>query len=359
MNDQLRTGWSLVLPPELRSLILHIPPNKLRELEEIRIREHRPLEIGSGGEFHFVTPKGLLTDLPQEAYVPTREDAHQLLDLMTNHSLYTMEEQLRRGFVTIAGGHRIGLAGRTVLSNGKVSHLREISSFNLRIAREVQGAACSIMPHLLDFKQQTVHHTLIISPPQHGKTTMLRDVARSIASGCWYHPDAKWKALKVGVVDERSEIAGCLKGVPSFDLGYRTDVLDGCPKAEGMMMLIRSMSPDVIVVDEFGREDDVFAMKEAIHAGVRVVATAHGSDIDEVSRRPGIGTMMAEGVFSRIVLLRRTKKEWTRRVYDEKRRALLLTEAPHTFQVTQAAQSAYASSAMQATPVTKGGGSHA
>lgn len=329
MNVQanVQTSWSLVLPPVLRSYIMSLPTHVHQELEEIRIRENRPLEVSYGGEYYFVTQAGTLTDHPRDAYVPTREDAHQLLDLMTNHSLYTMEEQLRRGFVTIAGGHRIGLAGRTVLAGGKVSHLRDIASFNLRIAREIQGAARGVIPQLLDFKQQTVYHTLIISPPQHGKTTMLRDVARSISGACWYHPDArKWKALKVGIVDERSEIAGCLKGVPSFDLGYRTDVLDGCPKAEGMMMLIRSMSPDVIVVDELGREDDVIAMREAVHAGVRIVASAHGNDLEEVSRRPGIGAMLNEGMFQRIVLLRRSKKEWTRRVFDERRRALTLSE---------------------------------
>jgi len=318
----------MVLPPELRSLILLLPSAILAELEEIRIRENRPLEVSYGGDYGYVTSNGSLTENPKHAYVPSREDAHKLLDLMTNHSLYTMEEQLRRGYVTIAGGHRIGLAGRTVLSQGKVSHLREISSFNVRIAREVRGAARQILPHLLDYKQQTIQHTLIVSPPQHGKTTLLRDIARAVSSADWYHPEVRWKALKVGVVDERSEIAGCLKGVPSFDLGYRTDVLDGCPKAEGMMMLIRSMSPDVLVVDEFGRDDDVAAMREAIHAGVRVVASAHGSQLDEIARRPGIGSLLAEGVFSRIVLLRRTKNEWTRRVYDEKQRALQLGSLP-------------------------------
>ena len=328
MHSNKQTSWQHILPPELRSIMTRLPSHILDGLEEIRIREQRPLEINARGDYYFITPKGALSDHPAEAYIPTKEDAHQLLDLMTNHSLYTMEEQLRRGFVTIAGGHRIGLAGRTVLSQGRVSHLREISSFNIRIAREVHGTASSVMPQILNFKQQHIHHTLIVSPPQHGKTTLLRDIARSAASGCWYHPDARWKALKVGIVDERSEIAGCIKGVPSFNLGYRTDVLDSCPKAEGMMMLIRSMSPDVLIVDELGREDDIAAVREAVHAGVTVIASAHGNDLDEISRRPGLGAVLNEGLFSRIVLLRRTSKEWTRRVYDEKRRALLIADSP-------------------------------
>lgn len=328
MQSNNRTSWMYILPPELRYIMAQLPSHVLDHLEEIRIREHRPLEINARGEYYFLTAAGVLTDHAAEAYFPSKEEAHQLLDLMTNHSLYTMEEQLRRGYVTIAGGHRIGLAGRTVLAQGKVSHLREISSFNIRIAREVPGAASGVIPHLLNLKHHRVHHTLLVSPPQHGKTTLLRDIARCIASGCWYHPEARWKALKVGIVDERSEIAGCMKGVPSFDLGHRTDVLDCCPKAEGMMMLIRSMSPDVLIVDELGRDDDIAAVREAVHAGVTVIASAHGNDLEEVSRRPGLGTLLNEGLFSRVVLLKRTAKEWTRRVYDEKRRALLIADSP-------------------------------
>ncbi|TVX92785.1 stage III sporulation protein AA [Paenibacillus agilis] len=316
------SGWIHVLPPALRSILANIPAQVLNELEEVRIREGRPLEIGFMGEYYFVTAEGILTSQIHEAYIPVREDGHQLLDVLTNHSLYTMEEQLRRGYVTIAGGHRIGLAGRTVLTNGKVSHLRDIAGFNIRIAREKQGISTSLMPLLLDFRQQSIHHTLIVSPPQHGKTTMLRDMARSISDGRWNHPDVNWRGLKVGIVDERSEIAGCVRGVPCFDVGARTDVLDGCPKAEGMMMLIRSMSPDVLVVDEFGREEDVSAMNEAIHAGVRVVASAHGADVKEIARRPGIGPLVEAGIFTRIVVLKRVRKQWTLRVYDEKQRAL-------------------------------------
>lgn len=321
------SSWSLIIPPEMRAMILSLPDRVLAELEEIRIRENRPLEVIYGSDYSFVTVLGQLTDQPNSAYIPSREDCHRLLDLMTNHSLYTMEEQLRKGFVTVAGGHRIGLSGRTVLAQGRVSHLRDIAGFNIRIAREIKGIGSNVLPHLLDFKERSIHHTLIVSPPQHGKTTLLRDLTRMIASGHWNHPDVRWKAMKVGVVDERSEIAGCMKGVPSFDLGFRSDVLDGCPKAEGMMMLIRSMSPDVLIVDEFGRDEDVHAMREAIHAGVSVVATAHGHELEHLMRRPGIGQLLEEGVFRRIVLLRRERKETMFRIFDEKQRAMLIDPA--------------------------------
>ncbi|EJW18015.1 stage III sporulation protein AA [Paenibacillus alvei] len=315
-------SWSEVLPPALRSILMRLPERMLDELEEVRVREERPLEVSTMGEFHFVTKDGTVTDKPDTAYRPNREDSLQLLDYVTNHSLYTMEEELRRGFITVAGGHRIGLAGRTVLTQGRVSHLRDITGFNLRIAREVAGIADEIIPQLLDFAHRTIYSTLVVSPPQHGKTTMLRDMARAVSSGCWNHPQAVWKALKVGIVDERSEIAGCMKGVPSYNLGYRTDVIDGCPKAEGLMMFIRSMSPDVLVVDEFGREEDYDAMQEAIHAGVRMIASVHGSDVEDILRRPGLASLLDEGGFSRIVVLRRTSRQWQRKVYDGKLRAL-------------------------------------
>lgn len=173
-----------------------------------------------------------------------------------------MEEELRKGFITIPGGHRIGLAGRTVLSGGGVEHLRDITGFNVRIAREVPGIADGVLPYLLDKGRQRMMHTLILSPPQHGKTTLLRDLARQISLGELGKREGIRPGLKVGIVDERSEIAGSRRGVPAFDVGPRTDVLDGCPKAEGMMMMIRSLSPDVLIADEIGRPEDAEAVTE-------------------------------------------------------------------------------------------------
>ncbi|CAH0118591.1 MULTISPECIES: stage III sporulation protein AA [unclassified Paenibacillus] len=318
-----RAAWLSVIPSALQDMLLKLPPHVADRLEEIRVREGRALEVNFAGEHSFLTLRGELTNRPDEAYRPTREDGKRLLDMITNHSLYSMEEELRKGFITIPGGHRIGLAGRTVLHRGEVEHIREVTSFNIRIAREMRGVGQEVLPHLLDFRQQSVLHTLILSPPQHGKTTLIRDLARLISYGEWNHADAKWKGLKVGIVDERSEIAGCLRGVPSFDVGPRTDVLDGCPKAEGMMMLIRSMSPDVLIVDEVGRPEDAEAIREALHAGIRVIATAHGSGLEEISRRPILARLSEEELFQSYVVLNRTKQGTVRNIYDAKKRQLL------------------------------------
>jgi stage III sporulation protein AA len=301
-----------ILPPGLGRIIRSLPETALAELEEIRVRENRPLEIQYGGKFAFVTAGGSLVSEHERGYRPDRTECGTLLDLATRHSLYSYEEELRRGYITVGGGHRIGLAGCAVLEQGCVKLLRDITGFNIRIAREVIGAADPVIPWLLDWDHAHVHHTLIISPPQQGKTTLLRDLARKISSGEWNHPRADWAAKKVGIVDERSELAACVRGVPSFNVGPRTDVLDRCPKAEGMMMLIRSMSPEVIAVDEIGRPEDAQALREALNAGVRVIASAHGKNAHDAARRPMLAELLRENLFSRIVVLERAAGEMPR-----------------------------------------------
>ncbi|MEC0089959.1 stage III sporulation protein AA [Paenibacillus macquariensis] len=324
----MKMNWLELFPEPIRSLLEQLPSTLLDRLEEIRIREGRPLEINAGGEHHFLTLGGKLTHRVEESYKPGGVETHRLLDRISNHSLYTMEEELRKGFITIPGGHRIGLAGRTVLSGGKVEHLRDISGFNVRIAREICGAADAILPHLIDKKEKRMKHTLILSPPQHGKTTLIRDIARQISSGSYGDSTVKGSGMKVGIIDERSEIAGSLRGVPSFDVGPRTDVMDGCPKAEGMMMMIRSMSPEVVIVDEVGRPEDVEAIIEALHAGISVIATAHGSSVDELSQRPAMAALMTNQLFERYVILNRSAGKPTYRILDRQQRSIQMS-LPH------------------------------
>ncbi|WP_410514688.1 stage III sporulation protein AA [Paenibacillus sp. BR2-3] len=321
----MANDWLLLFPEKVRAMLQRLPLSLLTAVEEIRVREGRPLEINYSGKYHFLCGDGALTKHPEEAYRPDREDSHRLLDLISNHSLYTMEEELRKGFITIPGGHRIGLAGRTVLSGGGVEHLRDITGFNVRIAREVQGAADGILPYLLDKGGQRFMHTLILSPPQHGKTTLLRDLARQISTGGQGKPEGRRPGLKVGIVDERSEIAGSRRGIPAFDIGPRTDVLDGCPKAEGMMMMIRSLSPDVLVADEIGRPEDAEAVTEALHAGITVLATAHGKEVSELVRRPGLGGLLENKMFERYVILHRSESGLSFRILDSQNRRLVVS----------------------------------
>jgi stage III sporulation protein AA len=275
------------LPKSISDQMKKIPPAELKEIEEIRVRVHRPLEISIRGNVHFLS------------HIVQSEDAVHLLNKISRFSIYALEEELKRGFITIEGGHRVGLAGKVILDDGKVKAIRDISSFNIRIAKEKIGIADPLMN---DIYVGNWLHTMIIGPPQTGKTTLLRDIARIISSG---DVNGRFEASKVGIVDERSEIAGCVAGIPQMTFGPRVDVLDACPKAEGMMMMIRSMSPDVLVVDEIGRQEDSEAIMEAVNAGIKLIMTTHGQSLDEIKKRPTLKAILNAQIFQRFIVLSR------------------------------------------------------
>lgn len=313
-----------ILPMNIRKIIQNISPIVLERVEEVRIREKRPLEIIYGDKQIFLTPVGKLTPKIDEAYIPTSEDTYKIMNLISNHSIYRLEEELKRGYITVHGGHRVGIAGKVILEKGEVKTIKDISSFNIRIARQKIGSADPVIPYIINSKEVGVHDTLIISPPQCGKTTLLRDIARQLSFGISKY---NFQGKKIGIVDERSEIAGSVQGVPQNLVGPRTDVLDACPKAEGMMMMIRSMSPDVLVVDEIGRKEDTMAILEARNAGVQVIATAHGSNIGEVARRPSITSLIQQEIFTRFIILSRKRGVGTiERVLDQQFNPVLIKE---------------------------------
>ncbi|MGB9814096.1 MAG: stage III sporulation protein AA [Thermovenabulum sp.] len=303
-----------ILPINIRGIMQKIKDEKLAELEEIRLRTGKPLTLIFTENDFFVTFEGFLTQNPAIAYKVTEEDALRLLSLISQNSIYAVEEEIKNGYLTLKGGHRIGLVGKAVVENGKIKTLKHISGFNIRIAREVIGAADKVLPFIID-KDGQILNTLILSPPKAGKTTLLRDLIRQISNG---NPKLNLRGFKVGVVDERSEIASCFEGIPQKDVGLRTDVLDACPKALGIMMLLRSMSPEIIATDEIGRPEDVTAIEEAINAGVKLIATAHGKDIEDVKKRPILREIVERGIFDRYVILGFTKGAGTlEKVLDE------------------------------------------
>jgi stage III sporulation protein AA len=276
-----------LLPSTISDKVLTLPQDLIDRIEEIRVRTNRVLEVTAMGKPYFLS------------YTVTEEDSEQLINKLSRHSFYTLEEELKRGYITIEGGHRVGLAGKVILEGGVVKGIRNLSSFNIRIARQKLGISDSIFPYVYDAGWK---HTMIIGSPQTGKTTLLRDLARMISTGV---PEKNIPPFKVGIVDERSEIAGCVNGIPQLMFGPRVDVLDACPKAEGMMMLIRSMSPDVLIVDEIGRVEDGQAIQEAVNAGITLVMTTHGFTFGEVAKRPVIKDIVNLQTIERFVELRR------------------------------------------------------
>lgn len=271
------------LPIEIGEQIKGLPSPIKKNLEEIRIRNGQNIVLfASGKEYGLECKNGTQID---------NLIINNIFNSLLNYSAYACQEELINGYITIEGGHRVGVCGRTVMENGRVKTIKDISSINIRRSREIIGVSDPCMGYLLKGKHQ-VFNTIIVSPPKCGKTTLLRDMIRNFSS----------MGFQVGVCDERSEISGMYNGRPSYDLGIRTDILDGCPKEKGMIMLIRSMSPDLIATDEIGKREDCHAIEAAVCAGISLLTTIHGSCYEDVIHS-GIGELVEKGIFERLIFL--------------------------------------------------------
>lgn len=308
------------LPESMRDRIEKLPAQTLQQLEEIRIRTNTDTLLISGGREYSL----------RDGNEITAEVLEEILNRLLDYSYYAYEEELSRGYITIEGGHRVGICGRVTLENGQVHLIKDVSSLNIRRSREITGASEKILGAVLspaktpaesvpnagisagcgdekspvtsdlfgvcsssaDYGRMVVRNTLIISPPKCGKTTMLRDLARNLSNA----------GFRIGICDERSEIAGCYDGKTSYDLGPRTDVMDGCPKADGILMLIRAMSPDVVMTDEIGKPEDAAAIRSALSAGVKIITTIHGSSFEDAAKS-AVGSLITDHVFETLIFL--------------------------------------------------------
>ena len=266
-----------------RGILAYLPPNLRRYMYNVNLSEAYEIHMGSGLPLiiyfpdgrYCVNRRGMLTRNPSEAVTVTRENISEALELITGASVYSVKSEICNGFITVPGGHRVGITGSAVIRNGKISFVKDISALNFRLAGEMIGAADKVIDIITDGK--SVKNTLFISPPGAGKTTILRDSARQLSM----------KGFRVSIVDERHEIAAMQDGVSAFDLGLSCDVLTGINKADGMMMMLRSMSPEVIITDELGTAEDFEAVNKMLSCGVSIIASVHGRNLEQAKLRCG------------------------------------------------------------------------
>lgn len=272
------------LPRKISYFIENNLHEHIEEIEEIRIRANKKTIIK-------YNMNEIIVD-----YVTTPMDILNTLQVLCDNSIYSYQSQICQGFITILGGHRIGITGSAVMQNGKVININYISSLNFRIAKEIKGISNNVLPKIIDNNE--IKTTLIVSPPGYGKTTLLRDLVRNISDN----------GFTVSLVDERGEIAAMYKGVPQNDVGIRTDVIENVTKSIGMKIAVRTMTPQVIVADEIGTTEDIDAINYAMCSGVKGIFTAHGGNIDEMKKNEILNKLYQQKVFERIIFLEKMGK---------------------------------------------------
>ena len=262
--------------------------NVEQNLREIRVRIQRPIIL-----------KLQNYDILIE-YRVTERDVIQTLERLCENSVYAYKNQIKEGFITIKGGHRVGIIGTGIVENGEIVNFKNISSLNFRIAREIKCCANKIIKEIVDRDNDTVYNTILVSPPGKGKTTMLRDIIRQLSNGI---EEIGFPGKTCGIVDERGEIAACYKGIPQNDIGIRSDVIENVSKEKGIKILLRSMAPEIIACDEIGSKEDVQAIKLAIISGVKGIFTMHGRNMQDVKNNVEINKLVESHSIEKIFFL--------------------------------------------------------
>ncbi len=279
------------MPQSLRKYMYRI---NFEEAYEIRMSLGKPLMLYYNDGTYYLSSAGFLTKSTKGAIKITRQHLDEALELATKSSVYAKQQNISEGFITIDGGHRIGICGSGVVKDGTVTFIKDISTLNYRLALEVKGCAGSVIDEI--YKNGSIKNTLIIAPPGAGKTTLLRDIVRELSN----------KGIRISVVDERSEIACLYEGRTSFDMGINTDILDGIDKHTGMMMVLRSMSPQAIATDELGNSENIKTIKTIINCGVKIIATIHGFDVWDIKKREDTSSLI--DLFDIFIVLSRDTK---------------------------------------------------
>lgn len=282
------------LPGRIREVLAALPRTVKAGVFEVRLRVDKPLCLTCPGQIWFVDVKSQLHNIPRPCFPVTPQELEETYLAMCSYSVHSHQNELKNGYISLKGGHRAGICGTAVVDGRRVSAVRDVTSINLRIARDVHGAADEVVGRLF---QEEVRGMLLAGVPSSGKTTILRDLARQLSDG------RTGRYLKVAVVDERCELGAVFEGIPQNDLGPGCDLLSGYPKGAGILMAVRTLSPHVIVCDEIGGEEEVDGMLDGLRCGVKIIASAHAGSIDELIGRRQIARLLREGAFDHIVLL--------------------------------------------------------
>jgi len=294
----------------------NIDKHLLSDIEEIRIRAGRPTTIHKLSIGYFLKNDGTLSRAPENCLILNAEDIDDLVAAFCKHSVFAYDKEIKRGFITIEGGYRIGISGRGVYKSDEMYSLRNFSGINIRIPRELIGISKRLMPYI--FYNGVFLNTLIVSPPNQGKTTLLRDIARSLGGG------VECDRKKTVIIDERSEIAGIGSNFCGYKIGDWTDVLDGIEKSRAIFMALRSLSPEIVVMDEIGLEKDLDAVFELANSGVGLIASTHAFSPENLKNKLFFKRILNERIIKRYVFLSSTLGKGTvSGVYDENLNSIL------------------------------------
>lgn len=275
----------------IHTILSKLDPNLKEYIQEIRLRVNKPLAVTLFGKQLFVDIHGkTFEQLPNFAYIVKSADINEIFKIICRYSVYSYQKELAQGFITLRGGHRVGISGTAVMDQGVVSGMKNISSLNIRIAREIIGCATALIRTCF---MKNIYSMMIAGIPSSGKTTMLRDLARQLSN----------RGKKVTIVDERFEIASEYNGIPQNDVGLCTDVISGYPKHIGILMAIRTLSPDIIICDEIGGREEMEGIQYCMNSGVSIITTIHARNIEEILKKRSAVELMNTGAFEKVVFL--------------------------------------------------------
>lgn len=292
-NTDSFNSATAILSSEIKDILSLLPDSIKSTAHEIRLRAEKPLALSDGSTTMFVTDKGrILYSMSENAFKVSRRSIDETFKAICNYSVYSYSNEIKNGYITVRGGHRVGLCGTAVLKDGKVSAINDISSLNIRIARQIFGVSEDIIHRLYPFDGGI----LIVGTPSSGKTTILKDLAYrlSLGIGC--------RIMRTVLIDERGELSGTYGGIACNDIGL-CDVLNGYPKGEGIIQAIRALSPQIIICDEVGTDEDVISIAQGFNAGATIIATIHASSYEELMHRTQSAKLLQTGAFSTVIIL--------------------------------------------------------